>query len=302
MILFLIDPSACKIYQDRLEAIKDSEFIHGFTYRGFTNGFNKQVASNLEGRVIALPYGFAKIFPSLTDHVEKLKEAQEKYEELTCTKDARVDSQKWRNCLRLYVECEYMIKATEIVEKVGLNLLLSTDWFLTFEINFHGLLNALSCNDIDLITKWKHYFLKVCELFAVDRFSFDPMIEDNLRLDTIGNIPTKNFAESLDNVISVGEKKLSIANPDTSVNIDKLQAKIKQLRKYLEPWLKGKLTYKEYYSIRIGKYPNDIQTLMDQIPQYRMMGREDPQIRELLNKIERRELEEIYGGVIFSIS
>jgi hypothetical protein len=100
-----------------------------------------------------------------------LKESQEKYEELTCTKDARVDSQKWRNCLRLYVESEYMIKATEIVEMVGLNHLLSTDWFLIFEINFHGLLNVLSCNDIDLITKWKHYFLKVCELFAVDRLA-----------------------------------------------------------------------------------------------------------------------------------
>lgn len=180
---------------------------------------------------------------------------------LTATKEeATTKTQEWRNCLKLYVECEYMTRATIIVEKIGLDVLLSNDWLQTFEVNFCGLLNALVCNDTSLSLKQKNNFLKVCELFSTDKFSFDPMIEDNIRLDTISNIPLRNFAQSLDNIILIGEKKLSIiTNSDRADNIQKLQAKTKQLKTYLKPWLKGKITYNEYYTSRIHKHPNDIQ-------------------------------------------
>jgi hypothetical protein len=114
LTLFLISPSACKIYQYKLEAIHDSEFIYGFTYKGFTNGFNRQVASNLEGKVIPLSYRFARIFPLLEEHyIEKLKQAQIMHKELTAIKEeAKTKTQEWSNCLKLYVECEHMARAT----------------------------------------------------------------------------------------------------------------------------------------------------------------------------------------------
>jgi hypothetical protein len=66
--------------------------------------------------------------------------------------------------------------------------------------------------------------------------------------------------------------------------------------RFLEPWLKAKLTYDEYYYMRRAEYPEEIQNLQGQIPEYRQRGHEDPYIRELVNNIERRELEKIYGG------
>ena len=49
------------------------------------------------------------------------------------------------------------------------------------------------------------------------------------------------------------------------------------------------------------KYPEEIQNLQGQIPQYRLRGREDPHIRELVNNIEGMELEKIYIGSILTL-
>lgn len=105
--------------------------------------------------MISLSYRFARIFPLLEEHyIEKLKQAQMMEKKLTATKEeATTKTQEWRNCLKLYVECEYMTRATIIVEKIGLDVLLSNDWLQTFEVNFCGLLNALVCNDTSLSLK-----------------------------------------------------------------------------------------------------------------------------------------------------
>ena len=128
--------------------------------------------------------------------------------------------------------------------------MISDDWSSIFEITFQGLLNALSCNDPLMIIEWKQNLLKISELFAADKFSFDPMIENNIKLDTISNISIKNFANSLNNAIKITENKLSIVNSDRTENIKKLETKIKLLSEYLKPWIKGKLTYEEYYDMR----------------------------------------------------
>ena len=302
LLLFLISPSACKIYEEKLEAIYDPEFPHGFTHRGFTDGYDKHISSNLKGRVIPLPYKFAKIFPSLKLYIEKLELARKKDKELTAVKrEAKSRIQEWRECLRLYVDCEYMTRASEIVEEARLENFIQDNWSSIFEIIFRGILNAIACDDVFVTTQWKDCWLGVCESFAVDKFSFDPMIEDNIRLDTISNIPLKNFATSLDDAIQVAEKKLEIINVTKIDRIKKLKTKAEELRNYLEPWLKGKLTYKEYYNMRKSRYPEEIQSLQAQIPAYRHGGHEDLQIRELIDNIERTELQRIYGGRILAL-
>jgi hypothetical protein len=52
--------------------------------------------------------------------------------------------------------------------------------------------------------------------------------------------------------------------------------------------------------MRKSRYRQEIQNLEAQIPEYRHRQQEDPHISELLNNIERTELERIYGGRIFS--
>jgi len=214
LILFLVSPSACKIYEHKLEVIEDPEFIHGFTYRGFDDKcFDTEIPSNLEGRVISLPYRFAKIFPLLKLYREKLEVARQKDKEVAAARqETQSKIQEWRDCLKLYVECEYMARASKIVRELSLEVLISDDWASIFETMFRGFLNALSCNDPLMIVEWKQNLSKVSELFATDKFSFDPMIENNIRLDTISNIATRNFANSLHNAVLITEDKLSIVN------------------------------------------------------------------------------------------
>jgi hypothetical protein len=126
------------------------------------------------------------------------------------------------------------------------------------------------------------------------------MIEDKIELDAISNITPKNFATSLDNAIQAAEKKLKIINSNKTDKIKELKTKTEDLRNYIEPWLKGKVTYEEYYIMRKSRYRQEIQNLEAQIPEYRHRQQEDPHISELLNNIERTELERIYGGRIFS--
>jgi hypothetical protein len=194
-----------------------------------------------------------------------------------------------------------MTRASEIVEEARLENFIQDNWSSIFEIIFRGILNAIACDDVFVTTQWKDCWLGVCESFAVDKFSFDPMIEDNIRLDTISNIPLKNFATSLDDAIQVAEKKLEIINVTKIDRIKKLKTKAEELRNYLEPWLKAKLTYKEYYNMRKSRYPEEIQSLQAQIPAYRHGGHEDLQIRELIDNIERTELQRIYGGRILAL-
>lgn len=230
LILFLLSPSACKIYEHKLEVIEDPEFIHGFTYRGFDpKAFDTAIPSNLEGRVISLPYRFARIFPLLKLYCEKLDIARQKDKELTAARnETQSRIQEWKDCLKLYVECEYMARASKIVQELSLKVLISDDWPSIFEITFQGFLNALSCNDPLMIVVWKENLSKVCELFATDKFSFDPMIENNIRLDTVSTIATRNFAKSLHNAVLLTEDKLSIVNSARIDGIKKLETKVKQ--------------------------------------------------------------------------
>ena len=66
-ILFLISPSAHKIYQNNLKDYKDIDFIHSFTSKSFAKSFNPVKTSSLSDRVICLPYKIENIVNSLND-------------------------------------------------------------------------------------------------------------------------------------------------------------------------------------------------------------------------------------------
>jgi hypothetical protein len=150
-------------------------------HRGFTDGYDKHISSNLKGRVIPLPYKFAKIFPFLKEYTEKLELARKRDRELAEAKgEAQYMIQEWRECLKLYVDCEYMTRASEIVENVHIENLIQENWSYIFEITFRGILNAIACDDVLVTTQWNGYWLAVCELFAAGKFFFHPMIEDKI--------------------------------------------------------------------------------------------------------------------------
>jgi hypothetical protein len=81
-ILFLVSPSAHKIYQENLKNYKDIDFTHTFSDK-FSKYFDRVKISSLSGRVICLPYKIENIIHSLNYiYLVKLKSglAEEKNE------------------------------------------------------------------------------------------------------------------------------------------------------------------------------------------------------------------------------
>ena len=98
--------------------------------------------------MIAISSSSARIFPSLKAYTEKLELARKKDKELTAAKQkAQSSIQEWRDCLELYLDCEYMTRASEVLEDVNLDNLILDSWSSVFEITFKGILNAIACND-----------------------------------------------------------------------------------------------------------------------------------------------------------
>jgi hypothetical protein len=78
LIVFLISPSAHSIYFEKLKRHTDEDFKHGFMHENFTSkSFNITISTDLEGRVICLPYKFQVIFPWLLQYYEQLKKGRE---------------------------------------------------------------------------------------------------------------------------------------------------------------------------------------------------------------------------------
>jgi hypothetical protein len=143
LILFLISPSAHSIYYERLKRHIDYEFPHGYTHEGFSSqGFTTDLPSQLEGRVICLPYKTDKIFPRLKKYYESLKNGlnNEKiiYENkepdkffdlqtlynLDKTKevfslDEFSEYTSVKTCLEYFLQCEYFERCEKIIEDCG---------------------------------------------------------------------------------------------------------------------------------------------------------------------------------------
>ena len=278
-----------KIYQDKLEAVDDPEISHGFTFRSFNEDFDKQLPSSLKGKVILLPYRFKTIFPSIRGYVVKLKKAQHLQRQIKQGRDADQNILIQKECLESFIECEHMERATEMFNDIESNLISMEEWASTLGIVFQGLLHVLASGDELLIFQWKEKYFRLGEFFSVNKFQFVPMIEDKIRLEKINNISPLVLANGLDRAISLcGQKESMIEREKIDRRIKRLCVQLKRLRIYLEPWLKGKLTYEEYTGIRKEKYSIEIESLTAKIPEYRSKGIEDATITEIIEQIERK--------------
>ena len=303
LTLLLISPNAAKIYQDNLEAVDDPEISHGSAFRGFSEDFDKQLASSLKGKVILLPYMFKTIFPSIRNYIDKLKKAQQLEKQLTEIDEPNQYFHRSNDCLKLFVECEHMERATELFHNMEINLISLEEWASTFELVLQSLLHVLASGDESLIYQWKEKLSSLGKFFSVDKFQFVPMIEDNIRLEKINNISPIIFANILDTTDFLFKQKMSmITKEEIDKRVDILYLKLQQIRTYLEPWLKGKLTYADYVEKRKDKHSIEIQNLKVKIPEYRNKGVEDASITDIINRIERKELEDIFGGTSVTIN
>ena len=99
-----------------------------------------------------------------------------------------------------------------------------------------------------------------------------------------------------------GQKESMIETEKIDRRINRLCVQLKRLRIYLEPWLKVKLTYEEYTGIVKRNTQLKSRAFTAKIPEYRSKGIEDATITEIIEQIERKELEDIFGGASVTVN
>jgi hypothetical protein len=126
MVLFLVTPNAHTIYNERLKRHSDDEFPHSYSHEIFNeDDFNVTVPSDLEGKVICLPYKIQIIFPKLLDYYESLRKATHleqtlkshrgKIDPLSAFMTTEDSSFNLLDYLKSLSDCEYFEKIEEIV-------------------------------------------------------------------------------------------------------------------------------------------------------------------------------------------
>lgn len=113
LVLFLISPSAYQIYDQELKFYQDERFIESFSRSQTSRSHTAPLPSNLQERVICLPYKFGRILPRLSKYLDNLIEA-EKLDSEFMFADAQSDMSMWKKRLTHYLECEHMEKVEKI--------------------------------------------------------------------------------------------------------------------------------------------------------------------------------------------
>jgi hypothetical protein len=167
LFFFLISPSAHTIYNSALKYQIDDEF------RDKNSSEITSLTSDLEGRVIRLPYRLEKIVDLLKDkYLDNLIKGQDcEIEREVKLEDPHTDKElersRWHDCLLPYIQCEYIDKVEKIiVEKIGWDeLLMNRNYRLGCEIIVKSLLNVLPSESertkwLDRLKKYRYDCIK----------------------------------------------------------------------------------------------------------------------------------------------
>jgi SIR2-like protein len=306
IITILISPSAYNVYDKRLRFYFDEEFPKPFT-SGFTSGFNSPRSSKLEGRVIYLPYKLENVLPILKHrYLDNLAEAEKLHNEWL-----KHPESDWQKLLMLYIDSEYLDKVEEIIEKrIGWDKIESADWRFSTEVVLKCRLNTLVSGRNDQ-HNWRDRFERVTNRFSVNNVSFIPTLgwtasfPPHIKLEINnpgGRIHSEDVVHYIQGTIApILEDKLRLVSNPQQELIEFLD-RVRELNQYLVLWDGESMTFQRYRNLREGAYPAEIEQFRNRVQDFQTtMGNEEGQRRiiEVVEQIERREIQRIYGGNTF---
>ncbi|HKG89144.1 MAG TPA: hypothetical protein VKA95_12530, partial [Nitrososphaeraceae archaeon] len=299
-IIFLITPSAHEIYHSILKRHVDSNFVHSSSYESFSSSFDVDLASDLEGRVIRLPYRIEKIVHLLKDqYLINLKKGQQceinREAELEELPDKQIAQSRWHECLLPYLECEYVDKVERIIEeKIGWDeLLLNRNYRLGCKIIVKSILNVLPFEPerIKWINRLKKYI-------PISPESLELHIQKEgvfILFRLLGQSPLYG-----DDALSLYRSLLDIyrdhpvyyTNEKLKLSEDG-KARIEKICDYLEIWKNTTLSLEDYINTRKNQYAAQLSMVENLIQDYKdnKTSADDLQkIEQIFNEIEKMKL------------
>jgi len=253
LVLFLIGPNANEVFNRRLRF-----------YDIGSSGGTLQIPSSLDARVICLPYKFEDVLPKLKNYyLHHLKTGQS--EEKT-SRDAEIQGRptNWSSSLGPYVECEYISKATQVLEKVDWQKL---DWLRGLEISFKMMINAIIHGDRESAQNWRQKFIDATPWFSLEKFKFQS--ETSLRrfrleiqLSEHTSLNADHIANSLVPLTTFVEIRTSIAAMEEAKQRMRLILDgLLDLSRYMSSWKGAGMEYSTYVENRKEAYKSQIEAL-----------------------------------------
>jgi SIR2-like domain len=291
-IVILVSPSAHTIYEKKLKYFKDEQFID--------NEPNNNPKSDLDGRVVCLPYRVEDVLPYLKkDFFDYLKRAEELYRKHLENEPDSSD-QNWTECLKYYSECEHFYKVDQIVNSLNWFNLVKEDWVKMFKVSFQTFFNSIPSRCEKLTNRWKERFRIVCEAFQIDMLKFTPLAAPKeIKLEFKQNEYRANITapailtNSIDEIVLFLDKKEKMLNQN-SVAMN-LKNNFIKLNAYFKNWTSGRITHGKYYDMRRKDYPINVEQLETRMNTYvnSPTNKQETIQRDVIQMIEVIELQEM---------
>jgi hypothetical protein len=216
-IVILVSPSAHSIYKNELRYFKDDQI---------TKTSLCASKSDLDGRVLCLPYRLELILPKLNkDFLDNLKRADEIYNIQQGNLEKGI-TPAWIECLKHYSKSEHVYKVDNIASRLGWSDIIKENWGMAFEIAFETFLNSIPSEDNQIIERWTNHFAETCDAFGIGSLNFIPMIgppkiflEIKSKYKLGVTIPSLTYlVDSINQIVIFLNKKLILTNQSVQMN------------------------------------------------------------------------------------
>ena len=287
LVVFLVSPSAFEIYEKRLR------------------GYGVGIPSDLEGRVICLPYKFEKVLPLLnTIYLRNVTNS------LRSEKDCRQSdnmggSPDWGRCLPPLVLCEYVDKIEQVLEKGAWKSFRNNSFgYDVIEIAFEAFLTSLRYGDHSYKEKWCCMFIDAFnKLFDVanlqmrlqivareEPFDVNQIIVDNRR----NEYNPAYLLDRLESMLSSCRRKSLLGKENSREMFAKIESELKETISYFNPFVKD-IPLSSYKQLRRANHQKSIEAIGGFLSPGAQGGA--PKSNELMTEIEKVELESVLNSL-----
>ena len=203
----------------------------------------------------------------------------------------KYDEEKWKSCIRNYVECEFWARGDEMIAEVDWNELVQKDWRFCLEVSLMSLISMSISSGKENLEEWKIRLKLVSDLFSIKNLEFSPsIVPATIRFGFKNRNPSfpNELTEFLRTVrLSDIDDRIRLAEDENTVEAKIFYRKIETFLKYLNTWSR-EIAVDKYCSLRSNEYSREITELTKRYDEFKrgdgVLGREG--VIEKITEIE----------------